>query len=112
MLAFSGYVPPYEATVVQNLKAAGAIIIAKTGLTELAYWVAGPPTPIPGDYNAVGGFGYNPYDPRMDPRPQVFHGRPVLSPGGSSSGIGTAASFWTANVGVIPEGPSSFRRIR
>ncbi len=99
MLAFAGYVPPYEATIVQNLKAAGAIIIAKTGLTELAYWVAGPPTPIPGDYNAVGGFGYNPYDPRIDPRPHISAGSPVLSPGGSRSGIGTAASFWTANVG-------------
>jgi amidase len=99
MLAFAGYVPPYEATLVKNLKAAGAIVIAKTGLTELAYWIAGPPSPIPGDYNAVGGFGFNPYDARLDPRPQIFDGRPVLSPGGSSSGIGTAASFWAANVG-------------
>ncbi len=34
-LAFAGYVPPYEATLTKNLTAAGAIIIAKTGLTEL-----------------------------------------------------------------------------
>src|SRR5215471_12527868 len=61
VLAFAGYIPPYEATLTKNLRDAGAIIIAKTGLTELAYWVAGPPTPIPGNYNAVGGFGYNPY---------------------------------------------------
>jgi len=98
-LAFAGYVPPYEATLTKNLKDAGAIIIAKTGLTELANWVAGNPTPMPGNYNAVGGFGYNPYDPRPDPRDQTFDGRPALQTGGSSSGIGTAASFWAANVG-------------
>src|SRR5262249_39249355 len=67
-LAFAGFIPPYEATLTKNLLDAGAIIIAKTGLTELAHWVAGLPTPMPGNYNAVGGFGYNPYDPRMDPR--------------------------------------------
>src|SRR5262249_21641234 len=34
-LAFDGLVPPYEATLTKNLEAAGAIIIAKTQLTEL-----------------------------------------------------------------------------
>src|ERR1051326_3631799 len=58
-LAFRGYVPPYDATLTKNLQNAGAIIIAKTGLTELANWIAGNPTPMPGNYNAVGGFGYN-----------------------------------------------------
>jgi amidase len=98
-LAFAGYVPPYEATLTKNLRAAGAIIVAKTGLTELANWVAGAPNPMPGNYNAVGGFGYNPYDPRPDPREEAFDGRPVLQTGGSSSGIGTAANFWAASVG-------------
>ena len=63
-LAFDGFVPPYEATLVKNLRDAGAIIIAKTGMTELANWVAGGPTPMPGNYNGLGGYGYNPYDPR------------------------------------------------
>jgi amidase len=99
-LAFAGYVPPYEATLTKNLRDAGAIIIAKTGLTELANWVAGAPTPMPGNYNAVGGFAFNPYDPRPDPREASFDGRPVLQTGGSSSGIGTAASFWAASVGT------------
>jgi amidase len=99
-LAFAGYVPPYEATLTKNLRAAGAIIIAKTGLTELANWVAGAPNPMPGNYNAVGGFGYNPYDPRVDPREATFDGRPALQTGGSSSGIGTAASLWAASVGT------------
>ena len=98
-LAFAGFVPPYAATLTKNLQAAGAIIIAKTGLTELANWVAGNPTAMPGNYNAVGGFGFNPYDPRPDPRPEPGDGRPVLQTGGSSSGIGTAANLWAANVG-------------
>src|ERR1043166_5634384 len=47
-LAFAGLVPPYEATLTANLRNAGAIIIAKTGMTELANWVAsGAPTPMP-----------------------------------------------------------------
>jgi amidase len=99
-LAFAGLVPPYEATLTKNLRDAGAIIVAKTGLTELANWVAGAPNPMPGNYNAVGGFGYNPYDPRPDPRQATFDGRPALQTGGSSSGIGTAANLWAANVGT------------
>jgi amidase len=97
-LAFAGYVPPYEATLTKNLRAAGAIIIAKTTLIELANWVAGAPTPMPA-YNAVAGFSFNPYDPRTDPRDATNDGRAVLSPGGSSSGSGTAANLWAANVG-------------
>src|SRR3989449_1715234 len=103
-MAFDGFVPPYEATLTKNLQQAGAIVIAKTSLTELANWVGGPPTPMPSGYNAISGFGMNPYDPRRDPREATADGRPVLSPGGSSSGIGTAASFWAANVGTETSG--------
>src|SRR5262245_58863852 len=79
-LAFAGYTPPYEATLTKNLRDAGAIIVAKTGLTELANWVAGNPNAMPGNYNAVGGFAYNPYDPRPDPR-DTSDRRPVLQTG-------------------------------
>jgi amidase len=103
-LAFDGFMPPYDATLVKNLRDAGAVIIAKTQLTELANWVAGAPTPMPGNYNAVGGFGMNPYDPRRDPREGSNDGRPVLGTGGSSSGVGTAANFWAANVGTETSG--------
>jgi len=47
-LAFADLVPPYDATLTKNLEAAGAIIIAKTQLTELANWVA---SGMPGNYN-------------------------------------------------------------
>lgn len=103
-LVFDGFVPPYEATLVKNLREAGAIIIAKTGMTELANWVAGAPSPMPANYNAVAGYGMNPYDPRRDPRDGTFDGRPALSTGGSSSGVGTTANFWAGNVGTETSG--------
>ncbi len=100
-LVFDGFVPPYEATLTRNLREAGAIILAKTGMTELANWVA---SGMPANYNALTGYGFNPYDPRRDPREATFDGRPALSTGGSSSGIGTAANFWAANVGTETSG--------
>jgi amidase len=100
-LAFDGLVPPYEATLTKNLRDAGAIIIAKTNMTELANWVA---TGMPANYNALVGYGFNPYDPRRDPREATFDGRPALFTGGSSSGVGTSANFWAANVGTETSG--------
>lgn len=99
-LAFAELVPPYDATLTRNLRDAGAIILAKTTLTELANYVA---EGMPGNYSALGGFGMNPYDPRPDPRPGG-DGRPVLNTGGSSSGSGTAASFWAGNIGTETSG--------
>src|SRR5918993_1191899 len=81
-LAFRDLVPPYDATLTKNLRDGGAIIIAKTVLTELAHWTAGAPTPMVANYTGVAGFAYNPYDPRPDPRPEMFDGRPVLQTGG------------------------------
>jgi amidase len=126
-LAFDGLVPPYDATLTKNLLDAGAVIIAKTMLTELANWVA---SGMPGNYNALKGYGFNPYDPRRDPRgpapastsgsstaaargprgpgaggpARTDDGRPALGTGGSSSGTGTAANLWAANVGTETSG--------
>jgi amidase len=100
-LAFADFVPPYEATLTKNLRDAGAIIIAKTGMTELANWIA---SGMPNNYNALTGFAMNPYDPRRDPRDGVADGRPALNTGGSSSGVGTAANLWAANVGTETSG--------
>jgi hypothetical protein len=55
---------------------------------------------MPTNSNSLNGYGMNPYDPRRDPRDATADGRPALAPGGSSSGTGTAASFWAANVGA------------
>ncbi len=100
-LAFAVLVPPYDATVARQLRDAGAIVIAKTQLTELANWVT---VGMPGNYNSLTGYGFNPYDPRRDPRTATADGRPVLNTGGSSSGAGTAVSFWAANVGTETSG--------
>src|SRR4030095_12845387 len=100
-LAFAGLMPPYDATVTKNLRDAGAIIIAKTRLTELANWVT---VGMPANYNSLNGYGMNPYDPRRDPRDGLADGRPVLGTGVSSSGVGTSVSFWAANVGTETSG--------
>src|SRR6185295_3048792 len=94
-------VPPYAATLTKNLESAGAIIIAKTQLTELANWIA---SGMPANYSGLTGYGMNPWDPRRDPRDNSFDGRPVLATGGSSSGVGTNVSFWAANVGTETSG--------
>jgi amidase len=102
-LVFANLLPPYDATLTKNLRDGGAIIIAKTQLTELANWVAGNP-PMPTNYNALNGYGFNPYDPRRDPRTETGDGRPALATGGSSSGAGTTANLWAANVGSETSG--------
>lgn len=100
-LAFAGFIPPYEATVVRHLRDAGAVIVAKTQMTELANWVT---VGMPTNYNSLNGYGFNPYDPRRDPRPIADDGRPALPTGGSSSGTGTAAGFWAGNIGTETSG--------
>jgi amidase len=100
-VAFEGFVPPYEATLTKNLRDAGAVIVAKTMLTELANFIA---QGMPGNYNGLGGYGMNPYDPRRDPREATADGRPVANTGGSSSGVGTSANFWAASVGTETSG--------
>ncbi|MEZ5417183.1 MAG: amidase family protein [Vicinamibacterales bacterium] len=105
MLLFRHYQAPYEATLAANLKKAGAIILAKSTMSELAGWFG---TAFrPGGYNAAVGQSYNPYDPRAN-----ADGTPVLETSGSSSGGGVAANLWAANVGTSTggsiEGPSNF----
>ena len=106
MLLFKFYTPPYEATLTANLRNAGAIIIAKSTMSELAGWAGGDPIALPGGYNAAAGQSYNPYDPRA-----AEDGKPVLDVAGSSSGVGVAANLWAANVGTSTggsiEGPSN-----
>ncbi len=96
-LRFTGWTPPYEATVTRQMREAGAIIIAKTVLTEMANWMV---INMPNNYSSVGGYAFNPYDPRRDPRPGFDDGRGVLVTGSSSSGSGTAMSLWAANSGT------------
>ena len=104
MLAFRHFQAPYDATLVVNLKKAGAIILAKSTMSELAGWFGD--SFRPGGYNGAVGQSYNPYDPRAND-----DGTPLLEVSGSSSGGGVAANLWAANVGTSTggsiEGPSN-----
>ena len=68
---FSGFVPSYDAAVVEKLKAAGAVLTGKLGMHELAFGIT--------SNNAHYGAIRNPWDP-------------TRIPGGSSGGSGVAVS--------------------
>jgi amidase len=103
-IAFEGIGRPLRIDLGAHLRERGAIILAKTVMTELANWVAGPPTPMPANYSALFGQGLNPYDTAARPAPRLRRWPRCLPTGGSSSGIGTAASLWAASVGTETSG--------
>ena len=100
-VALAGSVPPDDAFIARKLREAGAIIIGKATLTEFAnFLTAGMPT----GYSSLGNYGFNPYDPRPDPRPlPIGDGRPVLQTGGSSSGSGIGVNANLAAVAIGTE---------
>jgi amidase len=98
--SLEGSIPPDDAFITEQLRAAGAIILGKATLTEFANFIS---TNMPSGYSPLGGFGFDPYDPRPDPRPGFNDGRPVLTPGGSSSGSGIAVASNLVTVAVGTE---------
>jgi amidase len=104
-VALEGSIPPDDAFITRKLREAGAIILGKGTLTEYANFLA---VGMPTGYSSLGGFGFNPYDPRVDPRttPPFNDGRPVLQTGGSSSGpgIGVNANLVAIAVGTETSG--------
>jgi amidase len=106
-VAFEGSVPQSDSFVAKKLLAAGAVILGKGTLTEFANFLTNG---MPSGYSSLGGYGYNPYDPRPDPRialdgfgRPLNDGRPALTPGGSSSGPGIAVAANLAAVGIGTE---------
>jgi amidase len=100
-VALAGSIPPNDAFIARKLRKAGAVILGKASLTEFANFLT---TGMPAGYSSLAGYGFNPYDPRPDPRPlPLGDGRPVLTPGGSSSGTGIAVGANLAAVGVGTE---------
>ncbi len=100
-VALGGSIPVSDAFITQKLRAAGAIILGKATLTEFANFLTNG---MPAGYSSLGQYGYNAYDPRPDPRPlPIGDGRPVLTPGGSSSGSGIAVAANLAAVGIGTE---------
>ena len=104
-VALNGSLPPDDAFITRKLRAAGAIILGKGTLTEYANFIA---VGMPTGYSSLGGFGFNPYDPRVDPRTEApFNdGRPVLQTGGSSSGpgIGVNSNLVAVAIGTETSG--------
>jgi len=79
-IALAGFMPGRDALQVQKLREAGAVIIGKTNLHELAAGIT--------SISSLGGQTRNPYDPSRNP-------------GGSSGGTGAAvaANFAAAGMG-------------
>jgi amidase len=116
-VALGGSRPKKDAFIARKLRQAGAIILGKGTLTEFANFIAlNMPTgyssqlrfqlfQVPGADLAKVGYGFNPYDPRIDPRttPPFNDGRPVLPTGGSSSSPGMAVGANLVTVGVGTE---------
>ena len=80
-LALAGFETGRDAFMVKKLRDAGAVVIGKTNLHELAYGIT--------SISSAGGQTRNPYDP-------------TRNPGGSSGGTGAAvaASFAAAGMGT------------
>ncbi|WP_418282863.1 amidase [Halorubrum sp. DTA98] len=86
--AFAEYVPDRNATVVDRLEDAGAVVLAKTNLPDFAAGFVG--------YSSAGGQTRNPYDLERDA-------------GGSSAGTGSGIA---ANLGLVGIGEDTGGSIR
>ena len=82
-----GYIPSRDAHVVQKLRDAGAIILAKVNMSEFA---------SSGAYSSLGGQTLNPHDVGV-------------SPGGSSGGTGAAIAAAFAQLGLGTDTGGSIR---
>jgi amidase len=79
--------PAADAPLITRLREAGAIILGKTNLSELANFLT---ENMPSGYSSLGGQVLNPYDTS-------------ITPSGSSSGSGTAAALGLAPLTVGTE---------
>jgi amidase len=86
-LALEHSVPAGDAHLVTRLREAGAVILGKTNLSELANFLTDG---MPSGYSSLGGQVFNPYDT-------------ALTPSGSSSGSAAAVALGLAPVSVGSE---------
>ena len=87
-VALQDSVPEKDSTVVAQLRAAGAVILGKTNLTEFANFMS--TTGMPNGYSSLGGQVLNPYD--LD-----------YGTSGSSAGSGAAAAAGLAAITIGTE---------
>ncbi len=87
-IALAGLVPPDDAFQVRKLREAGAVILGKANMHELAYGIT--------TISSLGGQTRNPYDP-------------ARNPGGSSGGTGAAIAASYAAVGMGSDTCGSIR---
>jgi amidase len=97
-LALAGARAKRDATVVELLRRAGAVILGKANLTEFANVLA---IDMPAGYSSLGGQVKNPYAPELDDKSV-----PIVPPGGSSSGsaVAVAAGLAAAAIGTETSG--------
>jgi len=88
-IALAHNIPKHEATLVKHLRSAGAVILAKTNLSEFANWVD---LSMPNGYSSLGGQVHNPYN-GGDP-----------SGSSSGSGAGEALGYAAAAIGTETSG--------
>ena len=88
-----------DATVVKQLRAAGAVILGKANLTEFANMFA---VDMPSGYSSLGGQVKNLYVPKL----VNDRGIPIVQPGGSSGGsaVAVAAGLCAASIGTETSG--------
>lgn len=87
-MALAGTYPAADATVIERLRAAGAIILLKANLDEFNMGAEG--------LSSLGGQTLNPYDSKRNP-------------GGSSAGSGVAVNVAFATLGIGTESGASVR---
>jgi amidase len=88
-IALAGNRPPDDAALVSQLRAAGAVILGKTNLSEFANWMS---EGMPNGFSSLGGQVVNPYD-QGDP-----------SGSSSGSGAGGTMSFAAGTFGTETSG--------
>ncbi|WP_326834346.1 amidase family protein [Amycolatopsis rhabdoformis] len=105
-LALARSYPAADAPLVTALRRAGAVILGKANLTELANFLA---EDMPGGYSSLGGQVLNPYDASRTPRGSsagsavaVAAGLAVLSVGSETSGSILAPAHANSVVGIKP----------
>ncbi len=104
-LAFDGFVPPYEATLTKNLEGRRRDHHRESRTFragELSLPARRRRCPATTTRSAARASTHTTRARIRGPR--RLDGRPALNTGGSSSGIGTSANLWAANVGTETSG--------